>query len=81
MGETHAVRELCEVAFGCLDLDWEQYVVIDPRFYRPAEVDLLVSDPQKARAELGWEPEVGFAGLIETMVRSDLELLRREHGL
>ncbi|MBN1640794.1 MAG: GDP-mannose 4,6-dehydratase [Anaerolineae bacterium] len=80
-GETHAVRELCEVAFGCLDLEWEQYVVIDPKFYRPADVDLLVSDPSKARATLGWAPEVGFAGLVEMMVRSDLELLRREHGL
>ena len=80
-GQTHSVRELCEVAFGCLGLDWEEYVVIDPKFYRPAEVDLLVSDPSKAREILGWEPETGFGSLIETMVRADLELLRRETGL
>jgi GDPmannose 4,6-dehydratase len=80
-GETHAVRELCEVAFGCLGLNWEEHVVVDPRFYRPAEVDLLVSDPSKAREVLGWNPEVGFRELIEMMVRADLELLRREHEL
>ena len=80
-GETHAVRELCEVAFACLGLNWEEHVVVDPRFYRPAEVDLLVSDPSKAREALGWNPEVGFRELIEMMVRADLELLRREHEL
>ena len=80
-GETHAVRELCEVAFACLGLNWEEHVVVDPRFYRPAEVDLLVSDPSKAREALGWNPEVGFHELIEMMVRADLELLRREHEL
>ena len=80
-GETHAVRELCEVAFACLGLNWEEHVVVDPRFYRPAEVDLLVSDPSKAREVLGWNPEVGFRELIEMMVRADLELLRREHEL
>jgi GDPmannose 4,6-dehydratase len=80
-GETHAVRELCEVAFGCLGLDWEEYVVVDPRFYRPAEVDLLVSDPSKASEALGWRPEVGFHQLIELMVEADLELLCEEHQL
>jgi GDPmannose 4,6-dehydratase len=80
-GETHAVRELCEVAFGCLGLNWEEYVVVDPRFYRPAEVDLLVSDPSKAREVLGWHPEVGFRRLVELMVEADLELLRQEHQL
>jgi GDPmannose 4,6-dehydratase len=80
-GETHAVRELCEVAFGCVDLNWEEHVVVDPRFYRPAEVDLLVSDPSKAGEILGWYPEVGFRQLIELMVEADLELLRREHQL
>jgi GDPmannose 4,6-dehydratase len=80
-GDTHAVQELCEVAFGFLELDWEEYVVIDPRFYRPAEVDLLVSDPAKARQTLDWRPRVEFRTLIEMMVRSDLELLRREHEL
>ena len=80
-GDTHAVRELCQAAFGCLDLDWEQYVVVDPKFYRPAEVDLLVSDPSKARRVLGWEPEVGFEALIEMMVKADLASLREENGL
>jgi GDPmannose 4,6-dehydratase len=80
-GETHAVRELCEAAFGCLDLDWEDYVVVDPKYYRPAEVDLLVSDPSKAGQVLGWQPEVGFGSLIDMMVRADVELLRQEHGL
>jgi GDPmannose 4,6-dehydratase len=80
-GETHAVRELCEVAFGCLDLNWEECVVTDPRFYRPAEVDLLVSDPSRARETLGWDPEVDFDGLIDMMVRADVDLLRQEYNL
>jgi GDPmannose 4,6-dehydratase len=75
-GETHAVRELCQVAFSHVGLDWEQHVVIDPKFYRPAEVDLLVSDPSKARAKLGWEPETDFATLIQMMVDSDLRILQ-----
>ena len=80
-GTTHSVRELCQAAFSCLDLDWEQHVVVDPKFYRPAEVDLLVSDPSKAREALGWEPKVSFEELIETMVSADLDLLRAENGL
>jgi GDPmannose 4,6-dehydratase len=80
-GETHSVRRLCEVAFGRLDLDWEKHVVVDPIFYRPAEVDLLVSDPAKARAVLGWEPEVSFEGLIQMMVDADLAHLKQVHGL
>jgi GDPmannose 4,6-dehydratase len=80
-GETHSVRELCQVAFGHLDLDWEQYVVSDPEFYRPAEVDLLVSDPAKARKVLGWEPEVAFEALIQMMVDADLAYLKQLHGL
>jgi GDPmannose 4,6-dehydratase len=80
-GETHAVRELCETAFGCLGLDWEEHVVVDPKFYRPAEVDLLVSDPSKAREVLGWRPEVGFDALVDMMVCADIELLRQEHNL
>jgi GDPmannose 4,6-dehydratase len=80
-GETHAVREVCQVAFGHLDLDWEEYVVEDPEFYRPAEVDLLVSDPRKARETLGWRPEVSFEALIETMVEADLAHLKRVHNL
>jgi GDPmannose 4,6-dehydratase len=80
-GETHSVRELCQVAFGYLDLDWERYVVSDPEFYRPAEVDLLVSDPVKARAKLGWEPQVSFASLIQMMVDADLAHLEQAHNL
>ncbi|MEJ5312122.1 MAG: GDP-mannose 4,6-dehydratase [Anaerolineae bacterium] len=77
-GETHAVQELCEVAFAHVGLDWRDYVVQDQRFMRPAEVDLLVSDPSKARARLGWKPNVTFKGLIEMMVDADLELLKTE---
>ncbi|RMF39584.1 MAG: GDP-mannose 4,6-dehydratase, partial [Anaerolineae bacterium] len=72
-GTTHSVRELCEVAFSHVGLDYRDYVVQDPRFYRPAEVDLLVSDPSKAREKLGWEPEVGFEELVHMMVDADLK--------
>ncbi|MDH5606521.1 MAG: GDP-mannose 4,6-dehydratase [Anaerolineae bacterium] len=74
-GETHTVREFCEIAFGCVDLDYNDFVVQDPKFYRPAEVDLLVSDPTKAKEKLGWEIKVGFKELVELMVESDLEML------
>ena len=80
-GKTHSVRELCEAAFGHLDLKWQDYVVQDPEFYRPAEVDLLVSDPSRVRKQLGWEPEVPFEELIEMMVEADLTHLRATHGL
>ncbi len=78
-GETHAVREFCEIAFGRVGLDYRDYVVQDPRFYRPAEVDLLVSDPSKARAKLGWQPEVSFHQLVEMMVDADMERLSNSH--
>lgn len=77
-GETHSVRELCEVAFDYLGLDYRHYVVQDPRFYRPAEVDLLVGDASKARRVLGWEPTVTFEELIRIMVDADMENLQRE---
>jgi GDPmannose 4,6-dehydratase len=80
-GETHSVRELCQVAFGHLDLDWEQYVVSDPKFYRPAEVDMLVSDPTKAHEKLGWKPDVSFQGLIRMMVDADVAHLKLVHRL
>jgi len=80
-GETHAVRELCERAFSCVGLDWQDYVVQDPRFIRPAEVDLLVADPSKAREVLGWKPNVSFGELVQMMVDSDLKLLKEEYGL
>ena len=75
-GETHSVRELCEIAFGHAELNHEDYVVIDPKFFRPAEVDLLVGNPAKARAKLGWAPTVPFEDLIRMMVDSDLEALQ-----
>ena len=74
-GETHSVREFCEVAFSHLGLDWEDHVTTDEKFFRPAEVDLLVGDPSKARKELGWEPTVRFDGLVRMMVDADLDLL------
>jgi GDPmannose 4,6-dehydratase len=76
-GETHTIRELCEIAFARADLDWKKFVVIDSEFIRPAEVDLLIGDPAKAKTELGWEPRVGFKQLVEMMVDADLERLRR----
>jgi GDPmannose 4,6-dehydratase len=77
-GETHSVRELVEVAFGHAGLDWRKHVVQDPALTRPAEVDLLVGDPGKARAVLGWRPEVGFQDLIRMMVDADLQRLTRK---
>jgi GDPmannose 4,6-dehydratase len=72
-GETHSVRELCEIAFGHAGLDYKEYVIQDERFYRPAEVDLLISDPSKARSVLGWEPAVNFKELVIMMVEADME--------
>jgi GDPmannose 4,6-dehydratase len=74
-GETHSVRELCELAFGHVGLDYQDYVVQDERFFRPAEVDLLVGDSTKARAELGWKPTTSFADLVHMMVDADIDLL------
>lgn len=79
-GETHKVRELCEIAFEVVGLNWEDHVIIDERFLRPAEVDLLVGDPSKAEAELGWRRSVDFERLIEMMVESDLDQLSRHVG-
>jgi GDPmannose 4,6-dehydratase len=75
-GRTHAVREFVRLAFAAAGLDWERYVVVDPRYYRPAEVDLLVGDPSKAKRVLGWTPEVSFEQLVEQMVHADLDRLR-----
>ena len=77
-GETHSVQEFVEETFGYLDLDWRQYVVQDPKFYRPAEVDLLVGDPSKAGHVLQWEPNVDFRGLVRLMVDADLQALRAQ---
>jgi GDPmannose 4,6-dehydratase len=81
MGERHSVREFAEKTFDLLDLDWEQYVAFDPRYMRPAEVDLLEGDSTKARKVLGWEPKVDFDELVEMMVKSDLELAKQERAL
>jgi GDPmannose 4,6-dehydratase len=77
-GQTHSVRELCQVAFGHLGLNYEEYVKTDSRFIRPADVDLLVSDPTKACAALGWEPQVSFQDLVGMMVEADLKQLQAE---
>jgi GDPmannose 4,6-dehydratase len=77
-GETHSVRELVQLAFGHVGLDWEKHVVSDPRYYRPAEVDLLQADPGKARKELGWTTKVGFADLVAMMVDADLQRLSKQ---
>ncbi len=76
-GETHSVRELCQIAFDHVGLSWEEHVVVDQQFFRPAEVDLLIGSPAKAREKLGWKPEVGFEELIRMMVEADLAALRR----
>jgi GDPmannose 4,6-dehydratase len=75
-GETHSVREFCQEAFGYVGLDWEKHVASDPRYYRPAEVDLLVGDPEKAGRVLGWKPSTTFRELVRIMVDADLDLLR-----
>ena len=77
-GETHTVREFCEIAFEHAGLDWQEYVKVDERFIRPAEVDLLLGSPAKAKRVLGWEPRVNFQGLAKMMVDADLERLSRE---
>jgi GDPmannose 4,6-dehydratase len=80
-GETHTVREFLEIAFGRVGLDWQEYVEIDPRYYRPSEVDLLLGDPKKAKDKLNWEPTVTFRSLVEMMVDADVQLAawERDH--
>ena len=77
-GETHSVREFVEETFGLLGLDWQQFVKHDARYERPAEVDLLIGDPAKAKAKLGWEPRVTFKELVKIMVEADLKLAENE---
>jgi len=79
-GETHSVRELCELAFGCLDLNYQDYVVQDPRFIRPPERAQLVADPQKALNKLGWQPQVSFGELVRIMVEAELDELEKNHS-
>jgi GDPmannose 4,6-dehydratase len=72
-GETHSVREFCQEAFSHAGLDWREHVKVDPRYFRPAEVDVLLGDPRKAKEKLGWEPKVGFKELVRIMVDADME--------
>ena len=77
-GETHSVKELVETAFSYLEMDYKDYIVIDERFIRPAEVDLLIGDNSKAKKKLGWKPAINFQGLVKMMVDADMELLKKE---
>lgn len=80
-GETHSVQEFCDLVFTKLDLDYNKYVEIDEKYYRPAEVDILLGDPTKAKEQLGWKPKVSFGGLIDMMIESDLQLAHKEFKL
>lgn len=77
-GETHSVQEFCDLVFTKLDLDYNKYVQIDEKYYRPAEVDILLGDPAKVKTQLGWKPKVGFNELINMMIESDLQLAHKE---
>jgi GDPmannose 4,6-dehydratase len=79
--ETHTVREFLEETFACLDLDWNEYVGFDKKYERPAEVDLLIGNPQKAKKQLGWEPKTTFKDLVSLMVEEDMKLAQREKTL
>ena len=79
-GETHTVREFVEAAFAHADLDWQQFVKHDPRYERPAEVDLLLGDASKAKKILGWEPKVRFHELVRIMVDADMDLALEQHS-
>jgi len=80
-GERHSVREFAARTFSLLDLEWEQHIEVDPRYLRPAEVDLLQGDSAKARKTLGWKPEVSFDRLVEMMVDADMNLAKQERAL
>jgi len=80
-GENHSVREFAEKVFQKLDLDWEEYIAIDQRYFRPTEVDVLLGDSTKAQEKLGWNPKVGFDQLIDMMIEADLELAKKERTL
>jgi GDPmannose 4,6-dehydratase len=77
-GETHTIRYFLEQAFGLLNLDWQEFVEVDPRYFRPAEVDRLVGDASKARAAFGWQPTTNLPELVRLMVEHDLDLAERE---
>lgn len=80
-GRTHSIKRLCEVAFACVDLDWQRYVYVDDAYLRPADVDLLIGDPSKAKKVLGWEPTVTFEEMIQKMVDADLAALKKQYHL
>jgi GDPmannose 4,6-dehydratase len=80
-GETHSVRDFLDEAFGCLDLDWKEHVEIDPRYYRPAEVDVLQGDASKAQRQLGWKPKVHFKELVRLMIDHDMAVAKRERAI
>jgi len=79
-GETHSVQEFCELAFGHADLNWQDHVVQDKQFMRPAEVELLIGDSTKAQEKLGWKPKTAFGDLVRMMVESDIELIQKQMG-
>jgi len=79
-GEMHTVREFAELAFACADLDWRKHVEIDPRYFRPNEVNFLLGDASRARRVLGWEPKVRFPELVKIMVEADIRMLREPEG-
>ena len=79
-GETHSVREFCEIAFGHAGLDWERHVRVEDRYFRPAEVDLLIGDPSRAHEVLGWKPEVSFEDLVRMMVDADIAIVEKTAG-
>src|SRR5262249_28052920 len=80
-GETHTTDEFVQIGCDHVNLDWRDYVIVDPQFYRRAEVDLLLADPTKAKTQLGWEPEVSFPELVKMMVNHDLAVLGGESGV
>ena len=80
-GETHSVREFTEKVFSKLDLDYNKYISVDPRYFRPTEVDVLLGDASKAKKALGWKPKVTFDALIDMMIATDMELAKKEKTL
>jgi GDPmannose 4,6-dehydratase len=80
-GRTHSIRRLCEIAFACVDLDWQRYVYVDEAFLRPADVDLLIGDATKAKQKLGWQPSITFEEMIQKMVEADLAALKKQYHL
>ena len=79
--ETHTVREFLEETFACLDLDWNEYVGFDKKYERPAEVDLLIGNPEKAKSKLGWSPQTTFKDLVSLMVDEDMKIAQQEKAL